>query len=173
MNLIQHLFASSLGKKYLMAVSGLALLLFTVGHMIGNLQIFLGRETINTYAAFLQTNREILWTVRLGLLAMVIIHIWAAASLTRDNRAARPLGYEGNPAPTAASYASRTMVVSGIIIAAFIIYHLLHYTAQFTPINLTGSDFHTLREPLRDGTDRHDVFAMMILGFRQPLVSLF
>jgi succinate dehydrogenase / fumarate reductase, cytochrome b subunit len=173
MNLIKRLFKSSVGRKYLMAISGGALVLFVTGHMIGNLQIFLGRETINTYAQFLQSNKEVLWLVRLSLLGLLILHVWSAAALTRDNRRARPLGYSGNPAPAAASYASRTMLMSGTIVATFIVYHLLHYTAQVEAINFTGESFKVLKEPLRDGTERHDVFAMMVLGFRNPYVSLF
>ena len=173
MHLITRLFKSSLGRKYLMAISGFCLVLFVTGHMIGNLQIFLGRETINTYAQFLQSNKEILWLIRFSLLALLILHIWSAAVLTVENRAARPLGYSGNPAPTAASYASRTMMMSGIIVAVFIVYHLLHYTALIQAVNFTGLDFSLLKEPLRDGTERHDVFAMMIFGFRNPFVAGF
>jgi succinate dehydrogenase / fumarate reductase cytochrome b subunit len=173
MNLIKRLFTSSVGRKYLMAISGGCLVLFVTGHMIGNLQIFLGRETINNYARFLQSSQEVLWLVRLSLLALLVLHVWSASTLTLDNRRARPLGYTGNPVPTAASYASRTMLMSGIIVATFIIYHLLHYTAQVEAINFTGESFQVLKEPLRDGRERHDVFAMMILGFRVPYVSLF
>lgn len=173
MNFIKRLFKSSIGRKYLMAISGGCLVLFVTGHMIGNLQIFLGPETINTYAQFLQSNKEILWLVRLSLLAFLVLHIWSASSLTIDNRKARPLSYAGNPTPTAASYASRTMMMSGAIVLIFIVYHLLHYTVQVQAINFTGKSFAVLKEPLPDGTERHDVFAMMIHGFRNPYVSLF
>ncbi len=173
MNLIKRLFNSSLGRKYLMAGSGLCLVLFVTGHMIGNLQIFAGRETINDYAQFLQASQELLWVVRLTLLGLVILHIWSATVLTIENRKARPRGYEGHPAPAASSYASRTMMMSGIIIAVFVVYHLLHYTALVQGINFTGQDFSALTETLRDGRERHDVFAMMIIGFRNPFVSAF
>ena len=79
MNLIKRLFKSSVGRKYLMAISGGGLVLFVTGHMIGNLQIFLGRETINTYAQFLQSSQEVLWLVRLSLLGLLILHVWSAA----------------------------------------------------------------------------------------------
>jgi succinate dehydrogenase / fumarate reductase, cytochrome b subunit len=173
MNLIKRLFKSTVGRKYLMAISGAFLVFYVIGHMIGNLQIFLGRETINAYAQFLQSNKEVLWAIRLGMLTLIGLHIWSAAALTAENRAARPSGYVGNPKPTAASYASRTMVVSGLVVAAFIVFHLLHYTAQVPAVNFTGESFSVLKEPLRDGTERHDVFAMMVLGFRNPYVSLF
>ncbi|MCX8091095.1 MAG: succinate dehydrogenase cytochrome b subunit, partial [Verrucomicrobiae bacterium] len=169
MNFADGLFGSSLGRKFVMAASGALLFLFVIGHLLGNLQIFLGPEAINRYAHFLQSNVEILWPVRIGLLVLVILHLWSAARLTRENRAARPVGYAGEPTPPAASYASRTMLMSGLIIAAFVIYHLLHFTVRVKAINLTGTDF----VGLHDAKGRHDVYAMMVLGFRQPLVSGF
>jgi succinate dehydrogenase / fumarate reductase cytochrome b subunit len=162
-------FKSSLGKKFVMAATGALLFLFVVGHLVGNLQIFLGPEAINRYGHFLQSNVEFLWPVRICLLAIVLLHIWSAAKVSRENKAARPVGYVGDPAAPAATYASRTMLMSGLIIATFIIYHLLHYTVQVKAINFTGTDFVSLH----DEQGRHDVYAMMVLGFRQPLVSLF
>jgi succinate dehydrogenase / fumarate reductase cytochrome b subunit len=169
MNLITGTIGSSLGKKYIMAVSGCVLLLFVVGHLVGNLQIFLGPEAINRYGHFLQSNKEILWTVRIGLLAAVGLHIWAAVKLSAENKAARPIGYAGNPTPVVATYASRTMLMSGLIIGAFVIYHLLHFTMQTKAINLTGQDF----LELHDTKGRHDVFRMMLTGFSHPLVAGF
>ena len=96
--------------------------------MLGNLQVFLGPEAINRYGHFLQSNPELIWPARLSLLLMVGLHIWSATMISLENKAARPGGYEGDPNPIAASYASRTMLMSGLIVAAFIIYHLLHYT---------------------------------------------
>jgi len=161
------LFKSSLGKKFVMATTGALLFLFVIGHLVGNLQIFLGPEAINRYGHFLQSNVELLWTVGVCLLAIVLLHIWSAAKVSRENKAARPVGYAGDPAAPAATYASRTMLMSGLIIAAFLIYHLLHYTVQVKAINFTGTDFVSLH----DEKGRHDVYAMMILGFRQPLVA--
>jgi len=163
------LFKSSLGKKFVMAATGALLFLFVVGHLVGNLQIFLGPEAINRYGHLLQSNVELLWPVRIGLLVIVMLHVWSAATLSRENKAARPIGYAGDPAAPAASYASRTMLMSGLIVAAFIIYHLLHYTVQMQAINLTGKDFLVLH----DDKGRHDVYAMMVLGFRQPIVACF
>jgi succinate dehydrogenase / fumarate reductase cytochrome b subunit len=163
------LFRSSLGKKYIMAASGALLLLFVLGHLVGNLQIFLGPEAINRYGHFLQSNLEIIWPARIGLILLVLLHIGSAVQLSAENKAARPVGYEGDPAAPAASYASRTMLMSGLIIAAFVIYHLLHYTVQVPAINFTGQDFLALH----DAQGRHDVYAMMVLGFQQPLVSGF
>ena len=169
MNIVTNLFKSSLGKKYITAISGAALFLFVVGHLLGNLQIFLGPEAINRYGHFLQTNKEILWLARIGLLIMVGLHLWTAIKLSAENKAARPIGYADNPVPVAASYASRTMLMSGLIIAAFVLYHLLHYTVQVRSLNFTGKDFLALH----DAEGRHDVFRMMVIGFSQPLVSGF
>jgi succinate dehydrogenase / fumarate reductase, cytochrome b subunit len=168
LNLLRNLFSSSLGKKYLMAGSGAVMILFVLGHLAGNLQIFLGPEAINRYGHFLQSNVEILWPVRLALLAIIALHIWSATRLTLENRAARPQAYE-HWDPTAASYASRTMMWSGVIVAVFIIYHLLHFTVMVQAVNLTGKDFHTLM----DSEKRHDVYKMMVDGFQQPIVSAF
>ncbi|PYM15235.1 MAG: succinate:quinone oxidoreductase [Verrucomicrobia bacterium] len=168
MNIIANLFKSSLGKKYIMAVTGAALFLFVVGHLLGNLQIFLGAETINRYGHFLQANKEILWPARLGLLAAVALHIWSAVKLSAENKEARPMPY-ADWNPTVASYASRTMLMSGLIVAVFVIYHLLHFTVQAKSINLTGQDF----VAFQDAKGRHDVYRMMVTGFSHPLVSAF
>lgn len=172
MKIITRIFGSSLGKKYIMAVSGFFLFLFVVGHMVGNLQIFLGPEAINKYGHFLQSNPELIWPARLGLLALLVLHVWSATKLTQENRAARPVGYaEYNP--VGSTYASRTMLMSGLIVFAFIIYHLLHYTFRVESINFTGQNFAAFKEVSGVPHERHDIFRMMVVGFRQPLVSLF
>lgn len=170
-NFLRNLFCSSLGKKYIMALTGCAMVGFVIAHLIGNLQVFLGPEAINRYGHFLQSNMEVIWPARIALLAFIGLHIWSAVSLTAENRAARPVAY-ANWNPTAAKYASRTMMMSGLIIAAFIIYHLLHYTATVQAINLTGKDF-SAKPAFYDAEGRHDIFKMMVVGFNQPLVSLF
>ena len=151
-----------------MAITGCALFVFVIGHLVGNLQIFMGPEVINRYGHFLQTNWEIKWPARIGLLVMVVLHIWSATRLTIENRAARAQRYvEFKPAGS--SYASRTMMMSGLIIAAFVIYHLLHYTVTVPKINLTGQDFGTFM----DAEGRHDIYKMMVVGFSNGWVSLF
>ena len=137
MNLFARIWNSSLGKKYIMAVTGCALFIFVIGHLVGNLQFFMGPDVINAYGHFLQSNLELIWPARIGLLVMIALHIWAAIKLAAENKAARPVVYE-NYNPTTASYASRTMLMSGLIIFFFIIYHLLHFTVQVEAINLTG-----------------------------------
>lgn len=165
---ITNLFTSSLGKKFIMAATGLALFLFVLLHLLGNLQVFLGWEVLNRYGNFLQTNLELIWPARIGLLVMVLLHIWSAIKLSAENRAARPQPYAQYQV-VSASYASRTMLMSGLIILAFIIYHLLHFTVQMQTLNLVGKDFSTLV----DAKQQHDIFAMMVLGFRNPVVSGF
>src|SRR5258708_7574851 len=166
MKVIENIFKSSLGKKYIMAVTGFLLWLFLVGHLAGNLQIFLSREAINRYGHFLQTNPELIWPARLFLLLMIALHIWSAVKLSIENKAARPIGY-GEYKPVGSSYASRTMLMSGIIIFVFIIYHLLHFTVQAQSVNLTGKNFGEFMDPEK----RHDIFTMMVVGFSNGWVS--
>ncbi len=118
---------STIGKKAVMAVTGLVLFAFLIVHMLGNLQVFLGPEVMNHYAETLHANQPLLWAARSILLISVLLHIWASIQLTAIKTHARPVGYikRGN---VQASYASRTMMWSGPIIAAFVIYHLLHFT---------------------------------------------
>jgi succinate dehydrogenase / fumarate reductase, cytochrome b subunit len=168
MNIITHTFKSSVGRKFVMAATGGFLLLFVVGHLAGNLQIFLGPEAINRYGHFLQTNPEVIWPARLLLLLAVGLHIWSAAKLSVENLAARPVPYAVYQ-PVASSYASRTMLMSGLIVLAFILYHLMHYTVQVKFINGTGSDFTVFKDP----EGRHDIFKMMVVGFNNPWVSGF
>jgi succinate dehydrogenase / fumarate reductase cytochrome b subunit len=168
MNIITRLFKSSLGKKYIMAVTGFFMFLFVLGHLAGNLQIFLGPEAINRYGHFLQSNVELLWPVRIILLAFLILHIWSASQLTVENRAARPDVYAVYK-PLGSTYASRTMLMSGIIVFVFIIYHLLHYTVQMQFLNGTLQSFEAFVDPQK----RHDIYKMMVVGFNNGWVSAF
>jgi succinate dehydrogenase / fumarate reductase, cytochrome b subunit len=136
-------FASTLGKKAVMAVSGCILFLFVVGHLIGNLQIYEGPEKLNRYAVLLRSVPALLWSVRTVLLAMVLLHIWSSIKLAARNITARPVGYRKKRA-TGSSYASRTMYWSGPIILAFVIYHLLDFTfgkvnPHYQPGNVYGN----------------------------------
>lgn len=161
---------STVGKKYLMALSGAGLFLFVTGHMIGNLQLFLGPEALNRYAHFLQSLGEILWVIRLGLLGLIALHIWSALFLTIENRKARPLDYSNGKPPFAASLASRTMLIGGLLVALFVVYHILHYTVCLKAVNFTGVDFAHLTDP---ETGHHDVYAMVLYGFSIWYVALF
>jgi succinate dehydrogenase / fumarate reductase, cytochrome b subunit len=129
------LWGTMVGKKVVMAVTGLVLVGFVIAHMLGNLKIFLGAEAIDAYAVFLRTMGEplfpyglLLWLARIVLLTCVALHITAAVQLTRMNWAARPQGYDTKRS-IATTYAARTMRWSGVILALFIVYHLLHLTA--------------------------------------------
>jgi succinate dehydrogenase / fumarate reductase cytochrome b subunit len=152
------LFDSSIGKKVVMAVTGLILFGFVIGHMIGNLQVFLGAKELNDYSLFLHDflHGAGLWIARTVLLASVVLHIWAAYSLTVMNRAARQVGYREWKARES-TYASRTMRWSGVLLLAFIIYHLLHFT--------TG----TLHPDFVPG----DVYHNVIVGLRQTPAAIF
>lgn len=162
-----RLFRSSLGKKYVMAVSGVILLLFVIGHLVGNLQIFAHPDVINAYAHFLQNMGPGLWAVRLVLLAAVVAHIWAAVELTIENKRARPETYRADDT-IQASYASRTMRISGFIVLAFLLFHLAHYTIQ-----VVDTDYREMYTTLEDGAEVHDVHGMMVKGFQNVWISLF
>jgi succinate dehydrogenase / fumarate reductase cytochrome b subunit len=117
-----------------MALTGLVLVLFVLGHMLGNLQIFLGPDVINAYAYKLHHVMPLamLWGIRLFLLVCIGVHVWAAVSLTLDNRKARPQGYDDNKS-VQTTYAAKTMRMSGFILLAFILFHIAHYTARNFP----------------------------------------
>lgn len=161
--LILTLWQSSLGKKYVMAVTGLGLFLFVIIHMLGNMQIFLGQDKLNSYAELLKSNPLVLWGARTGLLATVAMHIISALQLARLNRRARPIGYTAGK-PVASTFAQRTILISGLIILAFILFHLAHYT-----LGLVDPSLHTLI----DSKGRPDVYGMVVTGFSNPLVSAF
>jgi succinate dehydrogenase / fumarate reductase cytochrome b subunit len=168
MKIISNIFVSSLGKKFIMAVTGFVLLLFVIGHLAGNLQVFLGAEAINRYGHFLQSNPELIWPARVVLLAMLLLHIWSAAQLSIENSAARPVAYSQYE-PVGSSYASRSMLMSGIIIFVFVVYHLLHFTVQVQYLNLTGQSFVSFLDPEK----QHDIFKMLVVGFNNGWVSGF
>lgn len=155
-------FSSTLGKKVLMAASGAALVGFVIAHLMGNLQIFLGQEAINHYAATLQAAVKLVWPARIFLLAMVLLHIVTSIQLSVEARKARPVAYARKDY-IKASLASRTMLISGLLILAFIVYHLLHFT--FLKV-------HPAYTHLLDMKGRHDVYSMMVLSFQQPLISI-
>lgn len=156
---LSRFYASSIGKKILVALTGLILFGFVVGHMIGNLLIFVGRDAINEYGHMLQTmlHGGGVWLARFGLLVAVVIHIVATISLTRANRAARTAAYAQHKAQVS-STSSRIMIWSGLTILAFIVYHLLHFTIH------AGNDYGTYKTTL-EGHTVHDVYRMVIAGF--------
>lgn len=172
MNPLAQVFGSSIGKKFLMAVTGFILVGFVLVHMIGNLQIFLSPEAINAYAHHLHTlPAPVLWGFRAFLLLTVIVHVWVAIVLTRENRAAKRA-----LAPTRrvqASYASRTMIMSGLILLSFIVFHILHFTVRVVPENYNETVGYVATPVGHDSIPSFDVFTMMVAGFSNPLISLF
>ncbi|MBI2813137.1 MAG: succinate dehydrogenase cytochrome b subunit [Opitutae bacterium] len=167
MNLLGYLFKSSIGRKFLMAFTGLVLFGFVAGHLAGNLQIFLPPARINAYAHMLESLGAGLWLIRAFLLLCLVIHVWLAIQLTLENRAARPQAY-GVEHVNRATLASRLMARTGIVVLAFIPFHLAHYTLR---VSHPGWSEHTFR--LADGTLVRDVHAMMIEGFGNWPVSVF
>jgi len=161
---ISAFYRSSVGKKMIVAVTGIILILFVVGHLLGNLQIFLGPDWINGYSQHLRDLGPLLWLIRIVLLATVLTHIYFTILLAIANRRARPEPYIDRDY-VKASWASRHMVVSGLVVLAFIIFHLLHFTARkFNP------QFPLLK---LDPLNRYDVYSMMVYGFENVYVSIF
>jgi succinate dehydrogenase / fumarate reductase cytochrome b subunit len=172
-NLLKKLWCSTVGRKYIVAVTGAVLLLFIVTHLLGNVLVFWGPDAINIYGEVLHSRNGLLWVARAILLVSAILHVWVSVALALGNDAARPVPYDGNPAPLAASYASRTMVMSGLILGAFVIYHLLHFTIHTDSVNLLSDPVLKNFRMLHDAEGRPDVFRMMVAGFSHPLVAGF
>jgi len=183
MNLLVSLFTSSIGKKFLMAATGLIMVGFVTGHLIGNLQIFLPPDHINGYAHFLQSLGPALWAIRLFLLACVAIHIWVAVALTLESRAARGPQDYGVRKWVNATVASRYMRLTGLVVLAFLIYHIAHFTvgaAQPESFKTAFGKWEMLEDarefgfPLAAKGDKvPDVYSMVFLGFSHPVVSIF
>ena len=148
----------------IVAVTGVILILFVIGHLLGNLQIFLGPEWINAYSQHLRDLGPLLWLIRVFLLTTVILHIYFTILLAIENRRAHPEPYIDRHY-VKASWASRHMVVSGLVVLAFIIFRLLHFTGRkFNP------QFPLLK---LDPLNRYDVYSMMVYGFQNVYVSTF
>jgi succinate dehydrogenase / fumarate reductase cytochrome b subunit len=150
---------SSIGRKIIVALTGLALVLFLAGHLSGNFLIFAGEEAFNDYAEFLHSflHGAGVWIARLGLLACFFVHIWFTVLLTKENKAARPK-YAHN-ATVQAPKSSRIMIWSGLTIIAFVIFHILHFTVR------TDAELATIGEI--------SPWEMVIVGFQNPLVVIF
>jgi succinate dehydrogenase / fumarate reductase, cytochrome b subunit len=141
MNLLRSIWDSTIGKKVVMAVTGLIGIGFLISHVASNLQVFASPAKLDEYAVFLRTLGPLLWVARAVLLGAVILHVVAAVQLARRARAARPVGY-AKFANQAATPASRTMLVGGVVLLAFIIWHILDMTlGVVTPgfVHLTPS----------------------------------
>ncbi|MEY2527389.1 MAG: succinate dehydrogenase / fumarate reductase, cytochrome b subunit [Verrucomicrobiota bacterium] len=163
-NTLSAFYGSSVGKKMIVAVTGIILILFVVGHLLGNLQIFLGPDWINGYSEHLRELGPLLWVVRVFLFVTVVVHIYVTIRLAIENRRARPKSYIDKE-NVKATFASRHMVMSGFIVLAFIIYHIAHFT-----VRVTDPRFALLKA---DPLNHYDVYSMMVYGFQNYLVSAF
>ena len=137
---------STNGKKVVMALTGAMMFLFVIGHLLGNLLVFAGRAQINVYAQFLHFDDTLLWLVRSILIVALVLHVVATVQLALRNKKARPIGYSRRDAINS-SYAARTMYWSGPIVLAFIIFHLLQFTAGYIHPEATfiaGDVYHNL-----------------------------
>jgi succinate dehydrogenase / fumarate reductase cytochrome b subunit len=161
---LSEFYHSSVGKKIIVAITGVVLILFVIGHLLGNLQIFLGPDWINGYSQHLRDLGPLLWLIRVFLLVTVIVHIYVTIRLAIDNRRARPEPYVDRNY-VKATFASRHMVMSGLIVLGFIIYHLAHFT-----VRVTDRRFGLLKV---DPLGHYDVYSMMVYGFQSYLVSGF
>ncbi len=150
------LLASTVARKVVMALTGVILCGFVLVHMTGNLLLYQGPEALNHYAELLQSKPPLVWSARVVLLGSVVLHVWAAVTLTLTNLAARPIGYRKSAYETS-TYASRTMRWGGPVLLLFIVYHLLHFT-----VGSVHPDF-----------VRGDVYRNVVVGFRNPMVAGF
>ncbi|MEN8775274.1 MAG: succinate dehydrogenase cytochrome b subunit [Akkermansiaceae bacterium] len=150
---------SSIGRKIIVALTGLALVLFLAGHLSGNLLIFAGQEAFDEYAHFLHTflHGMGVWIARIGLLACFVVHIWFTVLLTKENKSARPK--YAHEATVQAPKSSRIMIWSGLTILAFVIFHILHFTIR------TDGELASLGD--------ESPWKMVIVGFQSPLVVIF
>ena len=164
---------SNLFQKWLMAVSGVLLVLFLLGHLSGNLLVFLGPDHINEYAHGLRTMGHgiVIWVVRLGLLSFFILHISAAITLARRNRQARPEKYS-RVESRASTLASRSMLYSGLLLLTYVLYHLAHFTW-----GALHSEFYA--QPTYDivvggvvTATVPDVYTMVVKSFQQPVIAV-
>jgi succinate dehydrogenase / fumarate reductase cytochrome b subunit len=158
MGSLRAFYASMVGKKVVMGVTGLIGVGFVIIHSLGNLLVFRGPDAINSYSHFLKSTGELLWALRIVLILAVVLHVIAAVQLTRQSRAARPVGYVKRE-PQVATIASRTMRWGGALLLVFIILHILHFTTG--TIRPSGS------------FSSQDVYANIITSFRIWWVALF
>ncbi len=167
------LYSTAVGKKYVMAVTGISMMGFVLFHMIGNLKMYAGAADLNHYAHFLQTllyplapKGVVLWILRGGLITMLFSHLHAAWSLTRLNRQARPVKYQSARDYQIANFASRTMRWSGIIVLSFIVWHLLDLTFGVT-------NAHVGTMVMDHGEEIKDVYGSVVYTFDRIPVALF
>jgi len=160
---VNQFFKSSIGRKYVVGVTGIALVLFLIAHLLGNLTIFAGPKAINDYAAFLKSMPVVLWGARFGLIVTFVLHFSFALKLYLENKAARPKAYAVDNS-VQATVSSRIMALSGTIILLYVVGHLLHFT-----LGVILPEY----AELQDAQGRHDVYSMVIKGFQVTPVAVF
>lgn len=161
---LSSFYTSSLGRKYIVGITGAILIGYVVGHLLGNLLVFVGPDAINAYAAKLHAFGALLWAVRLFLLVAVVLHIYFTVLLAIENRKARPDRYVKSE-HVKSTVASRTMWISGLLLLAFIVYHIAHFTVRVADPRVASLKL--------DALGRFDVYSMMIYGFQNAFVSGF
>jgi succinate dehydrogenase / fumarate reductase cytochrome b subunit len=157
MSRVLALWHTSVGKKAVMAVTGLIMVAYLITHVVANLMVFQGPARINAYSAFLHGTGGALWAARLVLITALVLHVVAAAQLTARRRAARPVSYAAGREPQVSTLASRTIRWGGVLILVFLVYHILHFTLG------------TVHSSFVEGDPYHNVVA----GFGNPLVIVF
>ncbi len=164
-NRLERMLNSSIGLKIIMALTGVILSGFVLVHMLGNLQVYQGAEAINDYGKLLRKEPALLWGFRLVLLSAVGLHIWAYLVLTRKNLHARPQAYQSRKYKES-SFASRSMTITGPLILAFIIYHILHLTTGTVHRDFVEGDvYHNLVVGMRGLVGVIYIVAMLMLAF--------
>ncbi|MCZ2343317.1 MAG: succinate dehydrogenase cytochrome b subunit [Bacteroidales bacterium] len=167
-----HYLSSTVGSKVLVAVTGLLLVGFVVFHMIGNLKLLFGRDDVNAYAHFLKHGLgPLLWIARGGLLAVFVVHLALAFRLQLRASAARPIGYVYQRSAQATPQ-SRTMLMTGIVVGLFVLFHLAHFTFGWVHSADIGGGRQSDYLHLLDEQGRHDVYSMVVAGFRTPWLSI-
>ncbi len=163
MSWLTDFWRSSVGGKAVMAVTGLLLFGFVVAHLLGNLQLLAGPDKLNAYAKWLHDLGPGLWAARIGLLAVFVLHVLTGIRLARANKAARPVAY-AQQATAKATFASRSMVLTGLSTLAFVVYHLLHFT-----FGAVHADFAARKAA---GAGGFDVYAMVTSSFGSPPIAI-
>lgn len=161
---------STLSLKIVMALTGLAGAGFVLMHMLGNLQVFLGRDAYNDYAEFMQGLGGLLWVARLGLLTILGLHVATAVVLFQRNQKARPERYAGLQQKRT-SVAAMYMTELGLVLLFYIIYHIAHFTVGAVHTNFDGIDYYVL-EQLGEHGARRDLYSHFIASFQQPAIAL-
>lgn len=161
--LFKNLFKTTIVQKILVALTGLFMIFFLIAHLLGNLEIFSGPDALNQYGVLLRTFPKVLWAFRIALLIALGLHVFLTIKLQKQNKDAKKLTYEKQHFRKTTK-ASRIMLLSGLTVLCFIMFHLAHFT-----LNLTNDGFDMLIDP----QGRHHVYNMVVLGFSNPTVSGF